>query len=202
MHQHLSKSMNLFAINLLLFSHERHSMGFGPRVLLGIGALLLLAASTTAAPPKDPCAIPKTLQSELANSYPGKTIVHLSDLSEYDKKHFRKDHGDRCPGLVGVDFYGDKNPTFALVLISGQNPQIDAKLVVAHQIGSRWDLRLVESTDGAPVVWRDRPGKYDDIYGEKSLRATHQVVVLCWYESSAIVYSWTGKEIEKVWLSD
>ena len=89
-----------------------------------------------------------------------------------------------------------------MVLISGQNPHIYAKFVVAHQISAKWNLRLVESTNGAPVVCRDRPGKYDDIYGENSLIAIHEVVILCWYESSAIVYSWTGKGIEKVWLSD
>lgn len=177
-------------------------MSYKSRSLLPLSTILLFTASISAAPRKDPCAIPPSLQSELAKSYPGKTIVRLSDLDDYDKKLFRKDHGNRCPGLTRVDFYGDGKPTLALVLISGQNPHIDAKFVVAHQINAKWDLRLIESTDGTPVVWREGPGKYDDIYGDKSLRATHQVVILCWYESSAIVYSWTGKEIEKVWLSD
>jgi hypothetical protein len=53
-----------------------------------------------------------------------------------------------------------------------------------------------------PVVWREGPGKYRDVYGEKTIRATHSVVVLAEYESWAILYAWTGKGIEKIWISD
>jgi hypothetical protein len=51
-------------------------------------------------------------------------------------------------------------------------------------------------------VWTEKPGKYDDVYGEKTLNATRPVVVLCGYNSWAIVYAWTGKKVEKVWISD
>jgi hypothetical protein len=57
----------------------------------------------------------------------------MSDLEEYDRKLFRKDHGNSCPGLVKVDFYGDGKPTLALVLITGNGAQEKAELVVARQ---------------------------------------------------------------------
>jgi hypothetical protein len=47
----------------------------------------------------------------------GAKLVRLSDLSD-DLGLFQKDHGNACPGLVNVDFYGDGKPTLALVLIA------------------------------------------------------------------------------------
>jgi hypothetical protein len=44
--------------------------------------------------------------------------------------------------------------------------------------------------------------KYEDIYGQKKILSKNQVIVFCGYGSWAIVYAWTGKEVEKVWLSD
>ncbi|MGA9594450.1 MAG: hypothetical protein WBS18_15230, partial [Candidatus Acidiferrales bacterium] len=53
-----------------------------------------------------------------------------------------------------------------------------------------------------PVVWSQPPGEYRDVYGKKTIRATNQVIVFCGYESWAILYAWTGKEVEKIWISD
>jgi hypothetical protein len=130
-------------------------------------------------------------------------VVRVADLSDYDRKLYRKDHGERCPGLVKVDFYGDRKPTWAVVVTSGQSPRRTSQLLVAHQGENGWELRCLEESDGAPVVWRQGPGKYEGMYSEeKPIRAKHPVVVLFWYGSSAILYAWTGSEVRKVWLSD
>jgi hypothetical protein len=62
--------------------------------------------------------LPKDLRLEIASKYPGKKIVTLSGLEEDDRAFFQKYHGDDGTGLVNVDFYGDGNPTLALVLIT------------------------------------------------------------------------------------
>jgi len=49
---------------------------------------------------------------------------------------------------------------------------------------------------------REPPGKYDDLYGKKKIRATGPVIVFCGLESWEVVFAWTGKEVEKVQLSD
>lgn len=169
-------------------------------------SLYLFAATQAviAAPPQDRCALPSGLRAEISKKYPGASVVTLADLNEYDRKLFQKDHGTRCTGLVKVNFYGDGKPTWALVLIAGEGPKQKAELVVARQLGEGWELRSLETTDTAPVpaVWREGPGEYRDVYGEKTLRATHPVIVLCGYESWAILYAWTGKEVEKIWISD
>jgi hypothetical protein len=168
-----------------------------------VAGLLLCCTFSSAQPSKNPakCGFPPALQDEVTKKYPGARVVTVNDLSVDDKNFFRKDHGNTCPGLAKVDFYGDGKPTWALVLINSAKKRLD--LVVAHRLDA-WKLQALDSLEAGPipVVWRDRPGKYDDVYGEKTLTSAHPVVVLCQYEAWAIVYAWTGKEVEKVWISD
>jgi hypothetical protein len=103
---------------------------------------------------------------------------------------------------VKVDFYGDGKPTWAFVLISGENPNRKAQLVVAHQVHDTWETHLLSTTDGTPVVWRESPGKYDDLYEKKTVRATGPVIVFCGLASWEVVFVWNGKEVEKLQVSD
>ena len=158
--------------------------------------------TAVAAPPTNPCDLPPGLGDELSKKYPGTHVVSLEDVSKNDRQSFQKDHGRRCPGLVRVNFYGDGKPTWAVVLISGENPKRKAELVVARQAGDGWETRSLEATDGTPVVWREGPGKYDDLDGKKKIQATKPVIVFAGYGSWSVLYAWTGKEVEKVQLSD
>jgi hypothetical protein len=169
-----------------------------------IASLYVVVAIQTAvaAPPTNPCDFPPGLSDELSKKYPETRLVSLSDLSDSDKKLFQKDHGKRCPGLVRIDFYGDGKPTWALVLISGENPKRKAELVVAREVGHGWETRSLETTDGTPVVWRERPGKYRDRAGNKTVQATKPVIVFAGYGSWSVVYAWTGEEAEKVQITD
>jgi hypothetical protein len=173
-------------------------------VLICAVGLYLFAAdhAVFAAPAKDSCDLPPGLREELSKKYPDTRPVTLADLEEYDRKLFQKDHGTRCPGLARVNFYGDGKPTWAIVLISGENPKRKGELVVARQAPEGWDIRSLDTTDGTPVVWREGPGKYDDLYGKKTIRATRPVIVFCGLESWAVIFAWTGKEVEKVQTSD
>ncbi|SRR5216684_2211156 len=165
--------------------------------------LFVLVPAVTAAPSNDRCGFPPDLRDELLKKYPGTRVVSVEDLSEYRRKLFQKDHGARCPGLVKVNFYGDGKLTWAFVLISGENPNRKAQLVVAHQVDGTWETRLLSTTDGTPVVWRDGPGKYEGLYyEEKTIRAQWPVIVFCGLESWAVVFAWTGKAVEKVQISD
>lgn len=171
-------------------------------VLICAVSLYLVAANQVAAQRHNPCALPPNLREEISKKYPGTSVVSLADLDDYDRKLFQKDHGSRCPGLVKVDFYGDGKPTWAVVLITGENPKRKAELVVVRQVGASWEIRSLEVTDGTPVVWRQGPGKYEGMSEPATIRARHQVIVFCGYESWAILYAWTGKEVVKTWISD
>jgi hypothetical protein len=172
-------------------------------LIYAVGLCLVAALQVVvAAPPNDSCNLPPGLHDELSKKYPGTHLVSLADLSDYNKKLFRKDHGMRCPGLVRINFYGDGKPTWALVLISGDNPKRKAELVVARQVGDGWETRSLETTDGTPVVWREGPGKYRDLAGDKTVQATKPVIVFAGYGSWSVLYAWTGKDVEKVQPSD
>jgi len=170
--------------------------------LIGIFLLSLFAQSATAQTNKA-CELPQDLQVEIASKYPGKKIVSLSDLNDDDKGMFQKDHGNACPGLVDVDFYGDGKPTVALVLIGKDGGKGKAELVVAHRVGESWStVQLDTAKDSIPVVWSQDPGKYQDVYGKKELRAAKPVIVFCQYEAWAILYAWTDNRVSKIWLAD
>jgi hypothetical protein len=162
-----------------------------------------LAQGRVAKASNDGCTFPAGLREQISRKYPGTALVTLADLSEDDKKFFQGGHGNQCPGLVRVDFYGDGKPTWALVLISGDQSKSKSQLVVARQLGESWEIRrLGTGGTSVPVVWTEDPGKYRDVYGNKEIRATKPVIVFCSYESWAILYAWTGKSVEKIWIMD
>ena len=74
------------------------------------------------------CELPKDLWREIAVKYPGAKLVSLSDLREDDKAFFQKGHGDACPGLVQVDFYGDRKTTPLQVEVKEDNQVIPLEL--------------------------------------------------------------------------
>jgi hypothetical protein len=171
-----------------------------------VAALLPFAArAALAAPPSRACELPQSLQREIAKKYPGSSVVGLQDLTNDDLKFFKHDHGSACPGLAKVDFYGDGKPTLAVVLVVKSGAKSHTQFVLAHEVETAWNIRTLD-TGGpsryAPVVWSQPPGKYRDVENGKVIRASRPVIVFCGYEGWAIVYSWTGNKVDKVWISD
>jgi hypothetical protein len=150
---------------------------------------------------QDSCKVPHALAAALGKKYSAALVVRLKDLSPEDRELFEKDHGTDCPGLVSVDFYGDGKPTWALVLIP--EGKQNAELVVAHASGDGFEItKLDDANQKTAVVWRQPQGVYRDLQADKTIRAAHSVIVFAGYESWAVLYAWTGKHVEKVWLSD
>jgi hypothetical protein len=174
-------------------------------VLVALICLFVLEPVVTARPSYDPCDLPKDLQVVVAKKYPGSDVVKLSDLEEDDRNFFRKDHGDACPGLAKVDFYGDRKPTIAVALLtkSEQREKYKTKLVLARQTAAGWETTLLGATAGpVPVIWSEGTGVYNSVYGTKEIHASHAVIVFCGYESWAIVYAWMNNKVDKVWVRD
>jgi len=164
--------------------------------------LLVLVLPALAQSQTNACLLPKALQDRVATKYPGAKVVTESDLNEDDRQFFQKDHHGACPGLVRVDFYGDRKPTFALELITRNEAGPKTKVVVARQIGGHWNFVLVaELSEEAPLIWSDEPGDYEGVWGDK-LHASHSVIVWQGYESWAVLYAWNGRKIEHIQLVD
>jgi hypothetical protein len=78
-----------------------------------------------------------------------------------------------------------------------------SKLIVAHQVGVNWRTTVLgKGGASVPVVWSLPPGKYTDVYGQKSIRATRPVIVFFAYESWGVLYGWTGNAVNKIWIAD
>lgn len=156
-----------------------------------------------AAPATGSCSLPQNLQREILNKYPGARLVTPQDIAPDDRALFQNEHGNDCPGLTKVDFYGDGRPTLAFVLIVGTGESVSAKLVVAHETAQKWKAILIDTAKASiPVVWSQGPGKYEDVYGEKKIQATKPVIVFCEYNAWAIVFAWNGNRVDKIWLRD
>jgi hypothetical protein len=167
--------------------------------------LFVFVRGAVAAAPNDGCNLPGDLKREIASKYPGARLVSLLDLEEDDRGFFQADHGNSCPGLVSVDFYGDGKRTFALVLIQKGGVNQHTELVVAHYVAERWRMALLGTGDPspyAPVAWSEPPGEYRDVHGNKTIRATRSVIVFGKYEAWSILYAWTGDKVIKIWLRD
>jgi hypothetical protein len=172
-------------------------------LLLSLVYLACLFVPFGAAQADRSCDPPPGLHDEISKEYPSTRVVTPSDLSDDDRELFKKDHGNTCPGLVNVDFYGDGKPTVALVLLGRDGAKQRAELVLAHQVGDSWSTALLETAkDSVPAVWSQAPGTYRDVYGEKELRATRSVLAFCQYNAWAILYAWVDKRVSKVWLLD
>lgn len=105
--------------------------------------------------------------------------------------------------MVDVDFYGDRKPTLALVLIVNSGGSLSTELVVAHEVAQKWKTVSMDTAKSTiAVVWSEPPGKYEDVFGEKKIRATRPVIVFCEYNAWAILYASTGRRVDKIWLRD
>lgn len=167
-------------------------------------SLFAMAGVVNAKPQGTACKLPESLRNEIAVRYPGTDLVTPSALGMDDRVFFQKDHGDACPGLAKIDFYGDGKPTLAMVLVAKGKRKDKAKRVVAHLVAGEWQTVLMDSVDdtSVPVVWGQPPGKYRDVYGNKEIRSTRSVIVFTAYESWSILYVWTGSRVVKMWLMD
>jgi hypothetical protein len=163
-------------------------------------------ATTSVARPSSPgisCVLPPGLNEEVAHKNPGAHVVELSDLNEYDRGLFGKDHGDQCPGLVNVDFYGEGKPTWAFILLRRIGTKQKSELFVARQSTGKWEISSLDNTEGpAPVVWSEVAGKYKGLYSVTNIEAQHPVIIFCGYSSWAVLYAWNGKKVVKTQLSD
>lgn len=164
----------------------------------------LFFSALVAAEVNKSCDLPQELQSEIAARYPDAKLVTLAALDEDDRGFFQKDHGDSCPGLTKVDFYGDGKPALALVLMTETEGKQKAKLVLAHKVAGQWTTKTLDTSDlsPVPVVWSEPAGKYRGVDGKKEIRATKPVIVFAGYEAWEIVYAWTGNRVEKIWRRD
>ena len=178
-------------LNLMMVA----AIGFG---LFGVVQVQV----ANAGPSTSTCDLPKDLQSAVESKYPGRTLVSFSDLGDDAKELFQREHGDGCPGMVKLDFYGDDKPTFALALATKRVAKGKTELVLAQLLGVVWKTTTMATTGGpARVVWSEKPGEYKDVQGRKKIRSTNPVIIFCDYSSWEVLYAWTNNKVARLLIS-
>jgi len=150
-------------------------------------------------------AIPRLLRQEIERNFPGREIVTLAMLEIEAANFYRKASKQRCPGVTKVDFYGDGNETYGLILSKKSDPSYKSSVIMAtKRNGTSWQFAVIEADveDAPPVVLTKPPGEYVNVYGDKQLKVGYQAIIVIGYESWAVLYSWNGKEVEKIWMAD
>ncbi len=171
--------------------------------LVVVAMACLLSDTGNAIAQDSSCSLPGTLQTAIKTRYLSTRLVTLADLGKEDRAFFQEDHGNDCPGLVKVDFYGDGKPTLALVLVVNSGGKESTELVLAHEVAQKWETVMLDNAGASmPVVWSQGPGEYEEFNSEKKIRATRPVIVFCGYGSWQVLYAWTGSKISKIWLQD
>jgi hypothetical protein len=164
--------------------------------------LLLAVAPVRAQASPDPCAAPPDLMQAVNAEYARGKLVTLADLSESDKKDFQTEAKRKCPGLAALDFYGDGKPTYAVELVWRQEKYPTTKVVIAHKVEDKWNIRLLGTAQGLAVVTAAEPGSYESVYKDKKIVAPHPTLMFRDFGSFLIVYAWVDGRIDKVWLQD
>ena len=100
------------------------------------------------------------------------TIVQPQDLAGNDPQVFRVNHPGQCPGLAAGNFYPKGKSSFlvASIQLDDQKNQLERLTLVFFKKDRPITEVVVPPTQvTAPfVVWKLRPGHYQDLYGTKA----------------------------------
>ena len=152
--------------------------------------------------------LPSSLAAELGRAYPASSVVTLKGLEPEARSLFTKQLGHRCPGIVHLDFFGDHRDTYGVLLATNSSApdSSNARLILASRVrpSAAWQVQTLEESGELGWMWiaRDKPGVHKDVYGQKTIRAKGETLFFAAGETVAILYGWTGKNIDKIWLAD
>lgn len=101
------------------------------------------------------------------------TIVQPQDLSGNDPQVFRVNHPGECPGVTAGNFYPKGKSSFLVALIQRNDHKkdpIEKLTLVFFKKDLPVTAVVVPPTQVADpfVVWKLRPGHYQDLYGTKA----------------------------------
>jgi hypothetical protein len=100
------------------------------------------------------------------------TIVQPQDLSGNDPQIFRVNHPGECPGVSVGNFYPKGKSSFLVALIQkgDQKNQLEKLTLVFFKKNLPTTETVVLPTQVVDpyVVWKLRPGHYQDLYGKKT----------------------------------
>jgi hypothetical protein len=87
--------------------------------------------------------MPETLRSQVVKDYAGFRFIRVDDYTEEDiKTESQYHHGSKCIAAASADYFGDKRPSFAFMLISGDGNLL--VIVARENPGHPWKITKLD----------------------------------------------------------
>ena len=180
-----------------------------------IGATLALAlgiavpaqaapAPSTSSVASGSCVLEPKLRAAIEKRFGTSRVLSKADLYEDERELYTKDHGSACPGIARGQFFGAKERPAIAILLVDAGATAAVKLIVARPATTSWVFFEVEELEkgSTAVLWKERPGAYEDRSSDRKLSTKNDVIALTGYESWQRLVIWTGAKFEFLQTSD
>jgi len=87
--------------------------------------------------------VPGSLRKQVAKDYPGFRFIRVDDYTEEDiNTESQYHHGSKCIAAASADYFGDRRPSFAFMLMSGDGNLL--VMVAREKPGHPWEITKLD----------------------------------------------------------
>ena len=154
--------------------------------------------------------IPAQAQLLITKKFPGWRVKLTSDLADYDKELWSKEHRIECPGITVGYFEHPDQKAYGLLLVPKSGAETGYKIVVVAKSGpaDTYSLRMLDhaeeqrgSGDGL-VISTVPPGTYPGFDTSESVHLKQDALEVEWLEKSSVLYYWRNGRYQTLQTSD
>lgn len=153
----------------------------------------------------EPCYLPTTARDMLTTKLPAWTIVSMSDLTEHDRALWTAKHSRNCPGVAVGNYFGTREPSYAVALINRQQAKMLETLVVFKPNNGSYeliDLSKAQEATRVLVVFMLGPGVFEDLETGERVKSHNDAVAYEDIAAGMLVYVWRSGKFKEIQLSD
>jgi len=154
--------------------------------------------------------LPAPIDEALRTSFAGWRWLQVSDLDGDDPKLWLEEHPKECPGVAMGHFEAPNRVSYALLLVpNAQHGAVGPWQLVIFGPGSnsvQFISKRLERCEGkgcfAPVIYKEKPGKYVGFDETKSVHLRLDGIGVEFLEKSSYIYYWWQGRYHKIDTSD
>ena len=117
----------------------------------------------------------------LKAKFPGWKVVAVSDLLEYHKELWMKEHSTACPGIAQARFDPSGHWKTAILLVPKLPSDNGAKLILVNKTGQKYSSMVLADMNErgqVPVIFAAPRGSYKSWDNSRKVRTQYAVVTL------------------------
>lgn len=151
------------------------------------------------------CHLPKAAEAVLWEKLRGWSIVTESDLTEHNRVLWKAKHTRVCPGVAAGDYFGTRNPGYAITLIKHEATGTLQTLVMLKPNGHSYELIEIgkpQETSRALVLFKLGPGVFEDIETGEKVKSSRESVAFEDIAAGMLVYTWRNGKFKEIQVSE